>query len=283
MAFPEESDHSLKDLVEPVNLYINDPLAARLVRWLKPTFVTPNQITYLSVLVGFASGYSFSHGSLATRMIGGLLLEVALVLDCVDGQLARAKNMASEWGRLIDGVAGYFAYLAVVYGIMKGFPEYQQALIVVAVMTILRAISYDYCKQSFATMILKGHDGMHQDILNTVIKISKKKSWVLIGYFYYLQIQQMFFRGQWNSLSRMRDENEKSVPQLTLDQRKVYYEKIRPLLTLWRWNGLDLPLFLLALLSLAGILEIFILPLAIIMPVQYVMTLVFHHLLIHKS
>ncbi len=283
MAFPEESDHSLKDLVEPVNLYINDPLAARLVRWLKPTFVTPNQITYLSVLVGFASGYSFSHGSLATSMIGGLLLEVALVLDCVDGQLARAKNMASEWGRLIDGVAGYFAYLAVVYGIMKGFPEYQQALIVVAVMTILRAISYDYCKQSFATMILKGHDGMHQDILNTVIKISKKKSWVLIGYFYYLQIQQMFFRGQWNSLSRMRDENEKSVPQLTLDQRKVYYEKIRPLLTLWRWNGLDLPLFLLALLSLAGILEIFILPLAIIMPVQYVMTLVFHHLLIHKS
>ena len=115
----DENDHALKDLAEPVNIYIHDPIAKRFVRVLKNTSFTPNQVTYLSVLVGFVSGYSFSQGTWVSSIAGGILLELTLILDCVDGQLARAKNMASDWGRLIDGIAGYFAYLAVVYGTAK--------------------------------------------------------------------------------------------------------------------------------------------------------------------
>jgi len=88
----EETEHSLKDLAEPVNVYINNPIAKKFVDVLKNTFVTPNQVTYLSVVVGFASGYSFSQGTWIASAIGGLLLELTLVLDCVDGQLARAKK-----------------------------------------------------------------------------------------------------------------------------------------------------------------------------------------------
>ena len=126
-------EHALKELAEPVNIYINEPIAKRFVSVLKNTFITPNQVTYLSVLVGFASGYSFSQGSWASSLIGGLLLELTLILDCVDGQLARAKNMASDLGRLIDGIAGYFPYLAVVFGIIFGYPDFQIALIIIAV------------------------------------------------------------------------------------------------------------------------------------------------------
>ena len=88
--------HSLEDLVEPVNRCIQDPLAKQMVRFLKNTLITPNQVTYFSVLVGFASGYAFSFASPASLVLGGILLEATLVLDCVDGQLARAKGMASE-------------------------------------------------------------------------------------------------------------------------------------------------------------------------------------------
>ena len=166
-------DHTLKELAEPVNIYINEPIAKRVVSVLKSTFITPNQVTYLSVLVGFASGYSFSQGSWASSVTGGLLLELTLILDCVDGQLARAKNMASYWGRLIDGIAGYFAYLAVIYGIISGYPNFQISLIVIAAFTILRAISYDYCKQTFGMMVLKGFDGVQREIQNTFEKFNK--------------------------------------------------------------------------------------------------------------
>ena len=245
-----EKEHALKDLAEPVNIYIHDPIAKRFVRVLKNTCFTPNQVTYLSVLVGFASGYSFSKGSWVSSIVGGILLELTLILDCVDGQLARAKNMASDWGRLIDGIAGYFAYLAVVYGIIAGYPDFKSALIAIAFFTILRAISYDYCKQTFGTMVLKGFDGMDREIQSTVGKIGQKSSVVLVGYFYYMQVQQLIFRGKWATLSELRNKGSIANAILDLDQRQQYFKKVSALLKVWRWNGIDFPLFLIAVLGI---------------------------------
>jgi hypothetical protein len=246
----DENEHALKDLAEPVNIYIHDPIAKRFVRVLKNTWVTPNQVTYLSVLVGFASGYSFSQGGWASSIVGGILLELTLILDCVDGQLARAKNMASDLGRLIDGIAGYFAYLAVVYGIITGYPGFQSALIVIAIFTILRAISYDYCKQTFGTMVLKGFDGMDREIQSTVRKIDQKSSGVLVVYFYYMQVQQLIFRGKWATLPELRKKGHLANAILDLDQRQQYFKKVSTLLKIWRWNGIDFPLFLIAVLGI---------------------------------
>ena len=246
----DENEHALKDLAEPVNIYIHDPIAKRFVRILKNTRVTPNQVTYLSVLIGFASGYSFSQGSWVSSIVGGILLELTLILDCVDGQLARAKNMASDWGRLIDGIAGYFAYLAVVYGIIAGYPDFQSALIAIAAFTILRAISYDYCKQTFGTMVLKGFDGMDREIQSTIRKIDQKSSGVLVIYFYYMQVQQLIYRGKCATLRELRNKGHVANAILDLDQRQQYFKKVSSLLKVWRWNGIDFPLFLIAVLGI---------------------------------
>jgi len=270
------------DLVEPVNRYIQDPIAKWIVGFLKNTPVTPNQVTYFSVLMGFASGYAFSFASSLSLIIGGILLEVTLVLDCVDGQLARAKSMASDWGRLIDGIAGYFAYLAVVYGLINGFPEYEQVLKVIAGLIIVRAISYDYCKQSLISLLLHGYDGVEREIQNTRQKLRTKMSGVLVLYFYYMQVQQLFFRGQWSFLRLVETEGRDLQRDLTFEERKVCYEKIKVLLLLWRWNGLDLPLFLLALFAVLGILSTSLIPFAGVMTVQYVLTLMAHHYFIRR-
>lgn len=270
------------DLVEPVNRYIQDPIAKQVVGFLIDTPVTPNQVTYFSVLVGFASGYAFSFASPAFLILGGILLELTLVLDCVDGQLARAKSMASDWGRLIDGIAGYFAYLAVVYGLIKGFPEYGSVLKIIAGLIILRAISYDYCKQSLVNLLLHGYDGVEREIKSTRQKIQTKMSWVLVLYFYYMQVQQLFFRGQWSFLGNVETEDRDPQPDLTFEQRQACYEKMKILLLLWRWNGLDLPLFLLALFAVLGILSASLLPFASIMAVQYIITLLAHHILMQR-
>ena len=282
MGFPDTSGHALEDLVEPVNRYIQDPIAKQIVHLLKNTWITPNQVTYFSVLLGFASGYAFSFASPASLILGGFLLEATLVLDCVDGQLARAKGTASEWGRLIDGIAGYIAYLAVIWGLIKGFPEYGQVLKIITGLIILKAISYDYCKQSLSTLILKGYDGMEREIQDTFQKLRTQKSWVLVLYFYYLQAQQLFFRGKWNFLRQIKTGDRNIQPDLTFEQRKACYEKIKTLLVFWRWNGLDLPLFLLALFAILGILSTSLIPLVFVMTVQFFLTLVAHHYFVQR-
>ena len=282
MGFPDTSGHALEDLVEPVNRYIQDPIAKQIVHLLKNTWITPNQVTYFSVLLGFASGYAFSFASPASLILGGFLLEATLVLDCVDGQLARAKGTASEWGRLIDGIAGYFAYLAVIWGLIIGFPQYGQVLKIIAGLVILRAISYDYCKQSLATLILKGYDGMEREIQDTCQKLRIQKSWVLVLYFYYLQAQQLFFRGKWNFLRQIKTRDRDIQSDLTFEQRKACYEKIKTLLVFWRWNGLDLPLFLLALFAILGILSTSLIPLVFVMTAQFFLTLVAHHYFVQR-
>ena len=282
MGFPDTSGHALEDLVEPVNRYIQDPIAKQIVHLLKNTWITPNQVTYFSVLLGFASGYAFSFASPASLILGGFLLEATLVLDCVDGQLARAKGTASEWGRLIDGIAGYFAYLAVIWGLIIGFPQYGQVLKIIAGLVILRAISYDYCKQSLATLILKGYDGMEREIQDTCQKLRIQKSWVLVLYFYYLQAQQLFFRGKWNFLRQIKTRDRDIQSDLTFEQRKACYEKIKTLLVFWRWNGLDLPLFLLALFAILGILSASLVPLVFVMATQFFLTLLVHHYFVRR-
>jgi phosphatidylglycerophosphate synthase len=270
-------EHAPVDLVEPVNRYIQVPIAKQIVDFLKNTPVTPNHVTYFSVLVGFASGYAFSFSTPIFLILGGVLLEITLVLDCVDGQLARAKGMSSDWGRLIDGIAGYFAYLAVVAGLIKGFPEYTQILQAIAGLIILRAISYDYCKQSLVPLLSHGYDGMEREIQSTCQKIRAKMSWVLVLYFYYMQVQQLFFRGEWSFLRQMKTADQDLKQDLTLEERKICFEKIKILLTLWRWNGLDLPLFLLALFAILGILSTSLIPFVWFMAVQYLMTILAHH------
>lgn len=88
----------LAELVEPVNLYINNPIATFLVKGLIKTPITPDQVTYTSILFGLASAFAFSQGTILSIIVAGLLLEVTLVLDCADGQLARAKKMRQRMG-----------------------------------------------------------------------------------------------------------------------------------------------------------------------------------------
>ena len=51
-------------------------------------------------------------------------------------------------------------------------------------------------------------------------------------------------------------------------------------MVVWKWNGLDLPLFLIAFFAVFGVIEIYLTPMAYIMGVQYLLTLALHHLLL---
>lgn len=79
------------------------PPAAVFVYALQRTPVTPNQVTFASLLVCAAAGAMFVllSGHLWVIM-AALIFELSFVLDCVDGQLARIRKQSSVLGHLLD-------------------------------------------------------------------------------------------------------------------------------------------------------------------------------------
>ncbi len=285
MAHSEEKSHVLTHLVEPVNQYLHVPIAARLVSLLKNTPVTPDQVTYASILFGLSSAYGFSRGTVAATVAAAVLLEITLLLDCADGQLARAKGVSSEWGRILDGIAGYISYLAVVIGMMVGLKGLYGSLAAITVLTIIKAISYDYCKQTMTSVIQEGFDASKKDILDAYLKHRDTGSRLSVVYFYYLQMQQFLFQGRWVSLDRFdTDQAAHDLQQpLSQEQRAAYLNRAKPLMSLWKWNGPDFVLFIFILLAVTGLLRQALPLLAVLMALQLILTLIAHRWVIQSE
>ena len=83
--------------------WISRPPAAVLVWLLKGTPVTPNQISFFAIFVAICGAATLiAWTSWLGLIVGGLILQLAYIIDCVDGQLARLKNLASPVGAILD-------------------------------------------------------------------------------------------------------------------------------------------------------------------------------------
>ncbi|MQA99032.1 MAG: hypothetical protein GEU78_01855 [Actinobacteria bacterium] len=83
-----------------------DPLATPLAGLLaKRRWLTPDQVTILSLIAGLSVGFFFAAGARWGLIAGGVAFYVAFVLDCTDGKLARATGVTSAKGRGLDALA----------------------------------------------------------------------------------------------------------------------------------------------------------------------------------
>ena len=91
--------------------------------------IHPNTVTILSMFIGAASAIffgcsSFYYGGtagLVCNIIAIVLLMVADILDCTDGQLARMTGKKSRIGRILDGVAGFTWFLPIYVALVWRF------------------------------------------------------------------------------------------------------------------------------------------------------------------
>ena len=84
---------------------INGTLSVPISRLLSYTPVRPNHVTFVASLIGLTAG-GLLLGAEGWRVaLGGLLLQTQIVLDCVDGQLARMRFQGSKLGQWFDNVA----------------------------------------------------------------------------------------------------------------------------------------------------------------------------------
>lgn len=69
--------------------------------------ISANQATFFSIIVGTIGCSFLAFGNYATRIMGALLVNFWIILDCVDGNIARYKETSSDYGEFIDALGGY--------------------------------------------------------------------------------------------------------------------------------------------------------------------------------
>lgn len=82
--------------------------------------VTPNQITLISFAIGLLSAYEFSRGDFWSIFNGALLLQLSIIVDCVDGELARYTRQFSQLGAWLDAITDRIKEYLVFFGLAYG-------------------------------------------------------------------------------------------------------------------------------------------------------------------
>lgn len=96
----------IKKFLKPTDawstVFFADPVAIPFARFLARLRVHPNVITVVSYIpIGFAA-YFFYIGDRTSLIYGGLLWQLALILDFTDGKVARINNTMTRLGRILD-------------------------------------------------------------------------------------------------------------------------------------------------------------------------------------
>lgn len=100
------------------NTYVARPIAAVLVAVLRPGPLTPNQVTVLGAVVFVAAlGPMIFMLDPIGMLLTALIIQLAYVFDCADGQLARLRGQTSEVGAYFDFLIDEFKALALVAGL----------------------------------------------------------------------------------------------------------------------------------------------------------------------
>lgn len=69
--------------------------------------ISANHATCLSMLVGLVGCVCLALGNYETKIVGALFVNFWIVLDCVDGNIARFRKTSGNYGQILDAINGY--------------------------------------------------------------------------------------------------------------------------------------------------------------------------------
>lgn len=97
-----------------VSRYLNRPISRPIASALAHTPLTPNQVSFFSLGVAVGSFFSFVYGY---HIVAALLAQASSIIDGVDGDLARAKQMTSAFGGFLDAILDRYADAVILLGL----------------------------------------------------------------------------------------------------------------------------------------------------------------------
>ena len=112
---------------------------------------TPNQVTLVSFAIGLYSAYAFAQGTFWQIFLGAILLQLSIIIDCVDGELARYTRKFSQLGAWLDAVTDrvkeYMVFMGLAYGAGKsGRDLWIPAMAMMVIQTFRHLSDYNFAR-----------------------------------------------------------------------------------------------------------------------------------------
>ncbi len=101
----------------PVSRYINRPISTRISKYLVKTNITPNQVSLFSFILCCIGASMFFLGEYPYLLLGGIIAQISSVIDGCDGEIARLKFQASDFGGWFDAVLDRYADAFLLFGL----------------------------------------------------------------------------------------------------------------------------------------------------------------------
>ena len=101
----------------PVSRHLNRPISTRISKHLVKTSVSPNSISFFSFLIAMLGAFFFFLGGYVNLVIGGILAQFSSIIDGCDGEVARLKFQATEFGGWFDSVLDRYADAFLLFGL----------------------------------------------------------------------------------------------------------------------------------------------------------------------
>ena len=124
---------------------------SKLLTWVAVKIgATPNQVTIASFAIGLYAAFLFAQGDTWSLVIGAILLQVSIIVDCVDGELARYTRKFSELGAWLDAITDrvkeYAVFLGLAYGafVQNGQNLWVLAAVLMAIQTFRHLSDYNF-------------------------------------------------------------------------------------------------------------------------------------------
>ncbi len=92
-------DASYKGVTDALTLYLWRKPAFHLTRWAAEMDISPNAITGIGAVLCLLAFFYFWFGNYWLGILAGFIF---MVLDTVDGKLARCTGASSQWGNILD-------------------------------------------------------------------------------------------------------------------------------------------------------------------------------------
>jgi 1L-myo-inositol 1-phosphate cytidylyltransferase / CDP-L-myo-inositol myo-inositolphosphotransferase len=196
--------------------FIHPPVENMAVRLLAATPITPNQITLLTGLVGFAATFAFAKGLL---WLGLLLALITGPLDGVDGKLARTRVEYSKYGDLehvLDKIVEYSWYMALAYAFRHthGVTGPWAIAAIIIIMAFAEAIQGEFFRRFTGTQLddygdterkIRLFAGRRNTFFWTLVLFAFLDRWYLGFAMIALYATGTFFVAQWRFFKRMQE------------------------------------------------------------------------------
>lgn len=119
-------------------------LAKPITRFALRVGLSPNAITLVSFLIGLGAATMFAVGGWWWTLAAALALQLSLIVDCVDGEVARSTRKFTALGAWLDASTDRVKEILVYAGLAFAAQSWQLAVALVLVQTVRHMSDYNF-------------------------------------------------------------------------------------------------------------------------------------------